>query len=93
MGNFTVNAIFAFVFAGFAWNSLRRGWRFFRVGWLAFKANEHRENTGQNYDLHQESQFLIAGLAWLSGGLISAALVIMFVGFAIFGIGIFDFIS
>ncbi|GAB5491625.1 MAG: hypothetical protein Phog2KO_18400 [Phototrophicaceae bacterium] len=97
MGNFTLNSIFAFVFAGFAWNSLPRGWRFFKIGWLAFRANE--ENLSEEFDVERQrdmsvgSNFLIAGVAWLVGGIVCAILAIMFALFAIFNVGIFNFIS
>lgn len=97
MGNFTLNAIFATIFGGFAWNSLPRGWRFFKIGWLAFRFNAEKSNTEDNLEAQPEtlfgSNFLIAGIAWLAGGLIAAILAVIFVIFAILGVGIFDFIS
>lgn len=97
MGNFTVNLIFSAVFAGFAWNSLPRGWRFFKIGWLAVRSNQQQSNDNfdveQQRDLQAGSNFLIAGTAWLLGGSVCAALAIMFTLFAIFDIGIFNFIS
>lgn len=96
MGNFTLNAIFATIFAGFAWNSLPRGWRFFKIGWLAFRANTEKSETELDAEAQRDMQFgsnfLIAGIAWLAGGLITAILAITFVVFAILGVGIFDFI-
>jgi len=88
MANLTVNLIFASIFGGFAWNSLIRGWRYFRPGWIAFRSKQEKldeSNVGSN--------FLIAGIAWLVGGIISALLTVMFVLFAIFDIGIFDLLS
>ena len=97
MGNFTINAIFAMVFGGIAWNSLPYGWRFFKIGWLAFRANAEQSdaefNVEHQRDMQAGSNFLIAGVAWLAGGLIAGSLALMFVMFAILGIGIFDFIS
>ncbi len=97
MGNLTINAIFALVFAGIAWNSLPHGWRFFKIGWLAFRANAEKPDTEFNVEqqrgMQVGSNFLVAGLAWLIAGLIAASLTIMFIVFAILGIGIFDLIS
>ena len=97
MANFTINAIFAVIFGGFACNSLPRGWRFFKMGWLAFRANAEKSETEFNVEQHREvqvgSNFLIAGLAWLIGGLIAVGLTIMFAVFGILDLGIFDFIS
>ncbi|MEM9955676.1 MAG: hypothetical protein AAF846_29015 [Chloroflexota bacterium] len=97
MGNLTVNLLFAAIFAGFAWNSLPRGWRFFKVGWLAMRVNadkaKHDFDVEQHRDLQQGSNFLIAGTAWLLGGIISAGVAIVFVIFAILNVGIFNFIS
>ncbi|MEO1288126.1 MAG: hypothetical protein AAFV93_10175 [Chloroflexota bacterium] len=97
MGNLTVNLLFAAIFAGFAWNSLPRGWRFFRVGWLAMRVNadkaKHDFDVEQDRDLQHGSNFLIAGTAWLLGGIISAGVAIVFVIFAILNVGIFNFIS
>lgn len=97
MGNFTLNAIFAFVFAGFAWNSLPRGWRFFKMGWQAFRANADNPADEINVERQREmsigSNFLIAGVAWLLGGIVCAILAIVFTLFAVFNVGIFNFIS
>lgn len=92
MANLTINAIFATVFATLAWHSLPRGWRFLRLGWLAIRnevANSDEETPPkQRYHMATQSNFLIAGLAWLIGGVLSAALTIMFVVFAVFNVGI-----
>lgn len=97
MGNFTINAIFATIFAGFAWNSLPRGWRFFKIGWLAFRFNADKSKTEVNIEAQREMQvgsnFLIAGVAWLAGGVIASILTVIFIIFAILGVGIFDLIS
>ncbi len=97
MGNFTLNAIFAFVFAGFSWNSLPRGWRFFKMGWQTFRANADNPDDEINIERQREmsigSNFLIAGVAWLLGGIVCAILAIVFTLFAIFNVGIFNFIS
>ena len=85
------------MFASFAWNSLPRGWRFFKIGWLAFRAND--ENPSEEFNVERQrdmsvgSNFLIAGVAWLVGGIVCAILAIMFTLFAIFNVGIFNFIS
>lgn len=97
MGNFTLNSIFAFVFAGFAWNSLPRGWRYFKMGWLTVRSTvddaDDKINVEQQREASIGSNFLIAGVAWLLGGIICAIIAIVFVLFAILNVGIFNFIS
>ncbi|MGJ3239911.1 MAG: hypothetical protein ACFE0Q_14460 [Anaerolineae bacterium] len=97
MGNFTVNLIFAAIFGGFAWNSLPRGWRFFKTGWLVFRAHADQDDVQTNVErqrtLQGGSTFLVAGLAWLIGGVISAILALAFTLFAFLDIGIFNFLG
>lgn len=92
MANLTLNLIFASIFAGFAWNSLPRGWRFFRLGWQANQTKPDKSGDKTQHNRQVSSSFLLAGTAWLIGGIASALLTIMFVGFAIFNVGIFDFV-
>lgn len=99
MGNFTVNMIFVAIFAGFAWNSLPKGWRFFKVGWIAVRSNVEKDDDTSAYhiekqrDLQQGSSFLIAGTAWLLGGIASVIATITFAIFAFLNLGIFNLIS
>lgn len=94
MANLTFNLVFAAVFGTFAWNSLPRGWRFVRVGWLIMQTKADQANVDSNMEDHrllsQASIYLLAGIAWLIGGIVSAGVAIMFVGFAFFNIGAYS---
>ncbi|MEL6402791.1 MAG: hypothetical protein AAFV98_17000 [Chloroflexota bacterium] len=94
MANFTINLIFASVFGTLAWNSLPRGWRFMRLGWLSMQANVDDADVDNNIEDHrtlsQASLYLLAGIAWLIGGAVSVGVAIMFVYFAFFNIGAYS---
>lgn len=92
MANFTINGIFVFIFGTFAWNSLPRGWRFLKLGWSSLRNHTEQVDAEFNVERQREmsigSNFFLAGIAWLIGGIVSAILTIMFTVFAIFNIGV-----
>lgn len=93
MADFTINAIFATIFGTFTWNSLPRGWQFIRLGWLALQANADQPDADTNIerqrDMAQGSRYLLAGIAWMLGGLVSAGVATVFIYYAIFNLGVF----
>lgn len=80
MINASIQAIFALAFAAIARYCLPRGWMFVRMGWFAIRAigdaGDVRQSVERQRGMSSATYFLLAGLAWLAGGLIAFVLML-----------------
>jgi len=82
-----ISAIFAYVFAIFTRQALRRGFPFVRSGWTMISAHASRPDARQDVEARRTistgAVFFISGLFWLLAAVICAALVIFFASQAV----------
>jgi hypothetical protein len=71
----TLNAIFATASFFLAQRSLKRGWPFIKIGWMAVQAHagepDVRENVFRRLAVTEGGRFLIGGLGWLLMGILA----------------------
>ena len=83
----SVNAIFALVFGGIAWQCIPKGWLFLKLGWRAMDSNANLPDATLNVEkrraLDTANRFLIGGILWLGGGLLSVLLTVVFIVFTL----------
>jgi hypothetical protein len=76
----SIQAIFAVVFATIARYCLPRGWMFVRMGWFGIRAigdaGAVRHNVEHQRGMSSATHFLLAGLVWMAGGLLSSLLML-----------------
>lgn len=75
-----VDLIFAFIFAAFALNAVRRGWMLLKAGWLLVQT--HAEDNPMSVEnrrwISQGGTFFIGGGLWIGGAIIAGLLALQF---------------
>ncbi len=71
----TLNAIFGAASLFLAQRSLKKGWPFIRVGWMAVQSQgshaDVRENIFRRLTVSEGGRFLMGGLFWIVVGIVA----------------------
>lgn len=80
---FSINAIFAFICARFAFNTIPRGWQFIKSGWTIVKTQREQGDVSIDVESRRLASeggtYLLAGVLWLIAALIAIALTAFFI--------------